>query len=88
MIVRGLYDTYCPFVDIEHPERPGQRAFAADAHALMIREVKYVQRGLLPDLPSMTMCRAVGKLSTGYEVHRGRRNNSALEAQHLHYRCS
>ena len=86
--MRGLYDTYGFFVDMEDPERPGQRVFVAGAHALMIKEMKYAQRGLLSDLPGMTMCRAVGKLSTGYEVHRGRRNNSALEAQHLHYRCS
>ena len=34
------------------------------------------------------MYRFVGKLSTGFELHRGRRNSSVLAGQHLHYLVS
>jgi hypothetical protein len=34
------------------------------------------------------MYRFIRKLSTGFEVHRSRRNTSGLEGHHLHLRCS
>jgi hypothetical protein len=88
VIIRGLYDVFCLFENMEDPERPGHPVFVNNAREIMTKEVKYVQLGLLSDLPDMVMYRVVGKLSTGFEVHRGRRNSSALEGGHLHYRLS
>jgi hypothetical protein len=88
VIIRGLYDVFCLFENMEDPERPGHPVFVNNAREIMTKEVKYVQLGLLSDLPGMVMYRVVGKLSTGFEVHRGRRNSSALEGHHLHYRQS
>jgi hypothetical protein len=89
IIVQHLYDVYSLFAEMEDPEREGgQLVLVSNAHALMIKEMKYVQLGLLSDLPGMTMYREVRKLATGFIVHRSRRNSSALEAQHYHYRLS
>jgi hypothetical protein len=49
----------------------------------MVKEMKYVQLGLLSDLPGMSMYRFLRKLSTGFEVHRSRRNASGLEGHPL-----
>jgi len=87
-LVRDLFDVFCFFDDMEDPERPGQRVLVDDAFEIMDKEMKYVQRGLLSDLPGMDMYRAVKKLKTGFVMFRTKRNSSALEGQHLHYRAA
>jgi hypothetical protein len=88
VILRGLHDVFCLFADMDDPERPGQRVFVSNAELIFLKEIKYVQKGLLSDLPGVKMYREVGKLVTGFKLHRGRRNSSALEGMHLHLRFS
>ena len=88
VLVRRLYDIYSLFESMDDPERPGHRVLVSNARDIMRKEMWYVQRGLLSDLRGKVMYRVVGKLASGFEVHRGRRTNSALEGMHLHYRAS
>ena len=56
---------------------------------LFKKEIAYVQKGYLSDIPGMNMYLYVRMSSvTGFIFYRGRRSNSALEGYHLHLRAA
>ena len=89
VIIRGLYDLYNFFKDMKDPARPEHNFFVSGAWKIFIKEIAYVQKGYLSDLPGMNMYvyqRTCAR--TGLIFFRGRRSSSALEGYHLHLRAA
>ena len=89
MIIRHLYDVFCFFKDMKDPSRPEHNFLVADAWAIFVKEIGYVQKGFLSDLPGMNMYvyqRTCAR--TGFIFYRSRRSSSALEGYHLHLRAA
>ena len=88
-IIKGLYDVFCFFREMEDPERPGHKFFVNDADKIFQKEIVYVQEGLLSDPPEMNMyVRMRHCKRTGFAFFRSRRSTSALEGYHLHLRAA
>ena len=74
-IVRGLYDVFLFFREMEDPERPGHRFFTSDADHVFIKEIAYVQQGYLSDPPGLNMYVRVGmSMRTGFIYFRSLRS--------------
>jgi hypothetical protein len=88
-IIRGLVDVFNFFRDMEDPDRPGHRFLVSNAYDIFLKEVKYVQKGLLSDPPGMNMYIRVRECCrTGFIFYRNRRSTCALEGYHLHLRAA
>ena len=89
VILKGLYDVFCFFREMDDPERPGHKFFTSEAEKIFLKEIAYVQEGFLSDRPNMNMYVRVGQCKrTGFIKFRSRRSTSALEAFHLHLRAA
>ena len=89
IITRHLYDVFSFFSTMKDPARPTSNFFVADAWAIFVKEIGYVQKGYLSDVPGMNMYvyqRTCAR--TGYIFYRSRRSSSALEGYHLHLRAA
>ena len=89
IMIRHLYDVFSFFKDMKDPSRPEHNFFVADAWAIFVKEIGYVQKGYLSDLPGMNMYvyqRTCAR--TGFIFYRSRRSSSALEGYHLHLRAA
>ena len=89
IMIRHLYDVFSFFKDMKDPSRPEHNFFVADAWAIFVKEIGYVQKGYLSDLPGMNMYvyqRTCAR--TGCIFYRSRRSSSALEGYHLHLRAA
>ena len=74
-IVRGLYDVFLFFREMEDPERPGHRFFTSDADHIFLKEIAYVQQGYLSDPPGLNMYVRVGmSMRTGFIYFRSLRS--------------
>ena len=74
---------------MKDPSRPEHNFLVADAWAIFVKEIGYVQKGFLSDLPGMNMYvyqRTCAR--TGFIFYRSRRSSSALEGYHLHLRAA
>ena len=93
-LVRDLYDLYCFYNAMDDPSRPaapGQpepKFFSADSWTIFLKEVKYVQEGLLSDLPGIEMYSLLPPIRDGTQRFRCKRGGSAIEGHHLHYRLT
>ena len=88
-ILRDLIDVFNLFVGLEDPSRPGVTFLNASARSDFMKELAYVQKGLLSDKPGMLMYVKTGVIkATGFVLHRCRRSSSQLEGYHLHLRQS
>lgn len=88
-IVKGFFDIYVFFRDLPNPEQPGSfTCLKTSAHDILVKEMWYVQKGLLSDRPDIPVYLAIGKLTTGFILHRCLRTASPLEGQHFHYRLA
>ena len=85
-IIRDLLDVFNLFVDMDDPSRPGTKFLVPSARALFLKEVMYVQEGLLSDRPGFNMYVEVRTLSSGFVIYRCYRSSSQLEGYHLHLR--
>ena len=54
-LLRALFNVYSFFVDMRDPLRAGHYVYVSNHHALMCKELNYVQEGLLSDPPTMNM---------------------------------
>ena len=54
-------------IDPNDPNKKN-RVLTPNARGILKKELWYVQRGLLSDIPGMTMYYKVGVLSTGFKV--------------------
>ena len=89
IIIRGLYDIFNFFKGMKDPARPEHDFFIRDAWQIFTKEIAYVQKGYLSDVPGMNMYTYVRTIaSTGCIVYRGKRSSSALEGYHLHLRAA
>ena len=89
MIIRGLYDIFNFFRNMKDPARPEHNFFIRDAWAIFTKEIAYVQKGYLSDMPGMNMYRYRRTCSkTGFIFYRGSRSSSALEGYHMHLRAA
>ena len=86
-LVRRLYAVYDLFAGMKDP-KTNMNVLTNGAHAIMVKEMGYVQKGLLSDLPGESMYREVRRLASGFVIHRCTRSTSALEGFHAHYRAS
>ena len=89
--IRGLFDVFMFFREIDDPSRAGHSFYIneADAIAIFVKEIGYVQKGELSDMPEINYYFQVRIIwRTGFVVFRGKRSNSALEGYHLHLRAS
>lgn len=74
---------------MKDPARPEHDFFIRDAWQIFTKEIAYVQKGYLSDVPGMNMYTYVRTIaSTGCIVYRGKRSSSALEGYHLHLRAA
>ena len=88
IIMDGLIDVYLFFKTLPNPSGVGT-CLTADAESILRKELKYVARGLLSDLPDMKMYVEVGRYSKGVRPRlRCIRGTNALEGQHLHFRVA
>ena len=94
-LVRDLYDLYCFYKEMDDPSKPatpGQpepKFFSADSWSIFLKEIKYVQEGLLSDLPGVEMYLLLPKaMRDGTQRYRCMRSGSAIEGHHLHYRLA
>ena len=85
-IIRRLYDVYTFFEGLDDPMQPGHRFFVDDSWKIFLREIGYVQKGLLSDPPGMDMYIPIRTARTGFVFHRSIRTSSPLEGYHLHLR--
>ena len=82
VIVNGLLDVYFFFKDLPNPNGKGGGCLTADAEAILKKELKYVQLGLLSDIPGMKMYVEVGVFAkSGRTRLRCIRGTNALEGQ-------
>jgi hypothetical protein len=89
IIVRGLFDVFTFFREMDDPLRPGHKFFVHDAEAIFLKEIAYVQKGYLSDIPRVNYYFCVRICSsTQFVYFRGKRSNSALEGYHLHLRAA
>ena len=67
------------------PERPGHHFFVENWLDVTVKELKYVQKGLLSDSLRFSLYQIIGYYSTGFRIARCLRQSSDLEAyfQHL-----
>lgn len=85
-IIRDLVDVYNLFVDMDDPSRPGTKFLGPSARATFLKEVEYVQEGLLSDRPGFNMYVEMRTLASGFVIYRCYRSSSQLEGYHLHLR--
>ena len=83
VLIRDAFNLFLCFKDVMDPERPGCRFFKDNALDIFLKEMKYVQLGLLSDPPGMNMYVRVDKLKTGLIIYRSLRSTSQLEGYHL-----
>ena len=77
---------YFFFRDLKPPSGLGS-CLVANAEEILRKELKYVQRGLLSDLPGMEMYIEIGVYAkSGRKKMRCIRGTNALEGQHMHTR--
>ena len=89
VIIRGLYDVFSFFRNMKDPARPEHNFFVRDAWAIFTKEIAYVQKGYLSDVPGMNMYRYHHTCArTGFIFYRGVRSSSALEGYHMHLRAA
>ena len=86
-LVTALYDVYCLFKDLKDPLREGSGFFVGDAWNIFLKEIKYVQQGLLSDLPGVNMYIPMGRTKDGRLKFRCKRGGNAIEGGHLHIRA-
>ena len=88
--MRDLFDLFCLFDGMEDPDRPGtgQTVLVGNAWELFVKEMWYVQWGMLSDKPGVPLYERTRQLRTGFWLHRCCRGGSALEGMHLHYRLA
>ena len=53
IIIRGLFDVYTFFREMDDPLRPGHKFLTHDAEAIFVKEIGYVQKGYLSDMPGV-----------------------------------
>ena len=82
-LVQNLLDLYVFFKDMKDPETGGD-FFAPNHEEIFLKELKYVQQGLLSDRPNMSMYQQVGVHETGLKKYRCLRTSSPLEGYHMH----
>lgn len=88
-IIRGLYDVYAFFREMEDPARPGHGFFVDSAEKIFLKEIAYVQKGYLSDVPNLNyyFIRHVCQ-RTQFIFFRNIRSSSALEGYHTHLRAA
>jgi hypothetical protein len=86
-LVTALYDVYCLFKDLKDPLREGADFFVGDSWNIFLKEIKYVQQGLLSDLPGVNMYIPIGRTMDGRLKFRCKRGGNAIEGGHLHIRA-
>ena len=86
-IIRGLFDIYVFFRDLEDPLRPGAWCLKTDALDILMNEMWYVQMGLLSDIPGIDTYLAISRCpTTQFMRYRCLKTASPLEGMHFHYR--
>jgi hypothetical protein len=86
-MVRDLYDVYRFFEDLEDPDRPGCKLLSEESWPTFLKQIKYVQQGLLSDHSDVAMYRRIRVCErTGFVFYRCLRTSSPLEGYHLHFR--
>ena len=89
VIIRGLFDVYCFFRQLEDPDRPGHSFFSSDAESIFLNEIRYVQRGELLDVPGLNYYTQIRvSKRTNFVFFRGKRGSSAEEGYHMHLRAA
>jgi hypothetical protein len=68
---------------MQDPETWGD-FFVANHEEIFLKELKYVQQGLLSDWLDMSMYQQVGVHDTGLKKYRCLRTSSPLEGYHMH----
>ena len=87
MIIRHLFDIYIFFRQMDDPLRPGVSCLKSNAIDILIKEMWYVQRGLLSDLPEIPRYSPTARCpTTGFMLYRCLATASPLEGMHFHYR--
>ena len=87
-IIRACHDIFVFFSGMIDPLKPDGRHYmlVSNAKAIFMKEMKYIQEGLLSDPPGMNMYRVVGvHPRTAYPKFRTLRTSSPLEGHFLHY---
>jgi len=86
IIIRGLFDIYAFFRDLDDPVRPRTSCLKSDALDIFLKEAWYVQRGLLSDIPGIPTYMVTRRCVTGFVLFRCLKTASPLEGMHFHYR--
>ena len=87
VLIKQFLDIYIFFRDLGDPLRPGSSCLKPDAYDILVKEMWYVQRGLLSDLPGMPRYVPTARCpATQFMQYRCLATASALEGMHFHYR--
>ena len=87
-LIRDLYDVYCFYRDLDDPLNPGSKFLSADSWSIFVKEIKYVQEGLLSDLPGIEMYQLLPKRMRDGTLRFRCLRGGAHEGHHLHFRMT
>ena len=86
LLLRAFHDVYVFFCGMLDPLKPGHQMLVPNHRHIFLKQMKYVQEGLLSDPPGMDMYLVVGfHPITRLARLRTLRNSSDLEGHFLHY---
>ena len=87
-MIPRIFELYCLVRTMKDPDNPQADVCTVGHEKIFAREIKYVQHGLLSDIPRMQMYRILSKIPGKLWRFRCLRSTSQLEGSFMHYHRS